>query len=251
MFGALGQCGKGVDGEARVGTEGRRVCRWFFQAGQAGLGEPGASGFPSGVCFLEPVAQGQEFLYLRHDAVLLGERWKWEGKNGEGGAIDRRVRLTALTLLHARDHEGAPENDPSVPREHEPVPIQDLECGARDRGRIKVGVDDGNVQEVRANARVENIAAPCDFASSAWCLSGLQHPRIGDQTGLLVDGRDVDVRKSPIRDSLTSITKDVSDSSPVPVRGQCEWRFADTRGDLPLSELPRLPQTRLLSRDPL
>ena len=65
------QCGKGIDGKARVRTKRWNVCVSCAQTSQTSLCQPVAGVLAYGAGFLQPVAEGHKLIDLGDDAVLL------------------------------------------------------------------------------------------------------------------------------------------------------------------------------------
>ena len=53
--------------------------------------------------------------------------------------------------------------------------VQDRECCAGDWGRIEFVLDDRDIQQIGANARIDYITELSDLARAAWCISRLQN----------------------------------------------------------------------------
>ena len=159
--------------------------------------------------------------------------------------------MPSLVPLDALHHERAAKYDPEITRHHEAVPVEDREGGACNRLRVEIGFDDGDVQQVWANAGIDHVALARDLARPAWGLAGLQHLGISDNAGLFIDCRHVDVRECRLRDFLPSIAGHFADGCPTPILRQVERRLFHVGKQLRLPDLTRLHQPHLLLRDPL
>ena len=137
------------------------------QAMQGGCCQPVLSLLPLCLRRLQPVTQRHQFVHFGDDTVLFGEGREGKRKQSEVRIVDSWIGLPTHLFLDALDHEWAAQGDPQIFGEDQAKTVKDSKGSACDWRGNDVVLNDRNVQKVRPDAGVKNVASPNQLPRSA------------------------------------------------------------------------------------